>query len=102
MIVVLFESSVAPGVESFRDMYGFVVGERLSTNEPGALRHVENRQQRRKKPPGPRCRRNSRRERRGCRLNIFRPGHSRRAAFAGRHFTSAQGKVPPPPRTPAG
>jgi hypothetical protein len=41
VIVVLFESLVAPGVESFCDMYRFVVGERLGADEPGALRQVE-------------------------------------------------------------
>ena len=94
MIVLLFEPAISPGAEAFRYVHRLIVSERLSTDEPGALRHIDQCQQGRKKPPHPRSRKNLRCEGRGCRLKIFRPGHSGPAAFAGFHFTSACGKVP--------
>ena len=45
MIVVLLESSVTPRVQSFGDVYGLIVSQRLSADEPCALRDIDNHQQ---------------------------------------------------------
>src|SRR5689334_15085711 len=96
MIVVLLEASVTPGIQSFRNVHGLIVSQRLSADEPGALHHVEECQQRRNKPPKPRRRKSFRHGRRYG-LSNLRTSHTGPAAAAGLHSTSAKGKVPPRP-----